>query len=503
MFTPSPQQQAVFDWIKTGRGSAFVQAVAGSGKTTTLVNALGLTTGSVFFAAYNKKIAREIENRVAPMGFGNRVRVGTFHSFGFNAWRRAHPNVKAGPDAADTKTRLMHQAVGTSEHLEACVNKLVSLAKQGGAGLFWQISNDAEWYKIVDHHDLTGDLEDPADIADAIETAQHALAWSCNAAADYIDFDDMIYMPIVTKVRMWENDWGFIDEAQDTNPARRALARRMLRANGRAVFVGDVHQAIYGFTGADADAVDVIVREFKCVDLPLTTTYRCPKKVVAYAQHFVPHIQAHASAPEGVVTRIGNPKDAWSLLDAGMVPGEDAILCRNTRPLVSLAFQLIRKGVPAHVEGRDIGRGLIALATRWKGNDVNKLRERLEAYLERETAKFNAKGQELKAQAVADRVETLFVIMQGCADINAVVDKIRGLFQDSDDGRMAPTVCLSTVHKAKGREWPRVFILGRDDYMPSPYARQAWQQEQENNLIYVAATRAQEQLVLLPKMDTA
>jgi len=53
------------------------------------------------------------------------------------------------------------------------------------------------------------------------------------------------------------------------------------------------------------------------------------------------------------------------------------------------------------------------------------------------------------------------------------------------------------VHKAKGLEWLRVFILDRDR-MPSRWARRDWQVQQEENLIYVAYTRAKEELYFLP-----
>jgi DNA helicase-2/ATP-dependent DNA helicase PcrA len=73
------------------------------------------------------------------------------------------------------------------------------------------------------------------------------------------------------------------------------------------------------------------------------------------------------------------------------------------------------------------------------------------------------------------------------------------LFQDSDDPKKPRNaVTLSTVHKSKGREWPRVFLLGQEKYMPSKYARQAWQLEQEMNLIYVAYTRAMSELIFVP-----
>ena len=69
------------------------------------------------------------------------------------------------------------------------------------------------------------------------------------------------------------------------------------------------------------------------------------------------------------------------------------------------------------------------------------------------------------------------------------------MFGDTPDGSQSPVLTLSTVHKSKGREWDRVFILGRSKYMPSPYAKQEWQQAQETNLEYVAITRAMRELI--------
>jgi superfamily I DNA/RNA helicase len=56
-------------------------------------------------------------------------------------------------------------------------------------------------------------------------------------------------------------------------------------------------------------------------------------------------------------------------------------------------------------------------------------------------------------------------------------------------------ITLCSVHKAKGLEWNRVYILGRDSLMPSKFARQKWQMDQELNLIYVAVTRAKAELI--------
>jgi superfamily I DNA/RNA helicase len=481
----SPQQEALFDWVRNGSGSVFLRARAGTGKTTTLIGAVAKMTGSVALAAYNKKIATEIGAKLQAAGIGNnQARAGTFHSFGFAAVRRVMPKVKVDERAKREAIRAETRMPGD---LEAFSMRLMSLAKQSALGLYGAVEDESRWWKMVDHHDLTSDLEEPERARDGILYAQKALQASNAMARELIDFDDMIYLPAVNSYRIWQNDWLLVDEAQDTNHARRALARKMLRPNGRSIWVGDDRQAIYGFTGADADSIDIIRRDFDCQTLPLTVTYRCPKAVVALANDIVPDIEAHESAPTGEVKTI----DAEHLV-AEELRADDAILCRKTAPLISLAYKLIKANVACHVEGREIGQGLLKLARRWKVKSLAALRDKLADYRERETEKLMAKGKETQAEALGDRIETLLVLMEGCEDVQCVVDKIGRMFQDD-----APTLTLSTVHKAKGREWNRVYILGARQFMPSPFARQDWQKVQEQNLIYVAYTRAKQMLALV------
>lgn len=493
----SPQQQAVIDFVRDGEGSAFVEAVAGAGKTTTLIGALSETTGSVAFAAYNTKIVKEIKAKTQNMGFGNRVRIGTFHSFGYNAWRHIYPKVVLEDKVKEGRT-IEHLMIPM--HLQALVFKLVGLAKQQAAGLLWQVDDHANWFKIVDHFDLAYEIEDERWITQAIEYAIKALRFHYSIGKEVINFDDMIWLPVISGCRVWQNDFVFVDEAQDTNPARRALARKMLRRDGRAIFVGDRHQAIYGFTGADSDAIDQITKDFNCKTLPLTVTYRCPKTVVQKAREVVGHIEAHETAPDGNVSYLSFEEfSKIGMANADSFhPTEDAILCRNTKPLVSTAYALIKRGIACHVEGRDIGLGLIKLVNRFQSKTLPKLRDKLVAYAEKETEKLIAKGKETQAEALNDRVETLLVIMDDntIVDVDQLRNKIMSLFLDSEN-EAKPTLTLCTVHKSKGREWKRVFLYGKEAYMPSKYARQAWQIEQEMNLIYVAYTRAMSELVMV------
>lgn len=489
-FIPSPQQRTVLNFVRDGEGSGFVEAVAGSGKTTTLIQSCAIMKGKVVFAAYNKKIADEIKAEVKAAGLTN-VKPGTFHSLGLAAWRAVYPRVKIDQKAKHEKVlQSVLDPEDFKNGIDPLVTKLISLARQRALGYIGNADDPAEWYKIVDHFGLSQEAKSPELIFRAVECAIKGLVVSNDLSRDLIDFDDMIYMPVIENIQVPQYDWVLVDEAQDTNPARRRLAQMMMAPGARAMFVGDRHQAIYGFTGADNDAIEKIVEDFNCKLLPLTTSFRCPKAVVREAQRYVAHIEAHESAPEGTCRSI----DADAMMKMTF-SATDAILCRLTRPLVKRAYELLRSGVACHVEGRDIGAGLLRLIKRYKTDDIEVLTGKLDDFREREVGRLQEKDRDAAAEALNDRVETIFVIAETCETVKELRNKIFDLFQDSEFSKK-PSMTLSTVHKSKGREWPRVFILGRE-LIPSPWAKQDWQLDQENNLIYVACTRAQDDLYIV------
>lgn len=494
-FVPSPQQANFLNWVATGSGSCVLEAVAGAGKTTTLLEAVDRTGGGVAILAYNKMIAEEIKGKLLKRGVDWKVaEAGTVHSFGFRAYRKTFPKVKVeGGKTFAVLDQMFKDA--PAHHISrthgAGIANLVSLAKQRAIGVVGSIDNRKLWNDIVDHFGLFGD-DDEEKIESIIEIAIAALKTS-NLTTDVIDFDDMVYLPLVHKVRFWRYKWVFIDEAQDTNPARRALVKALLAPFGRVVAVGDRAQAIYGFTGADADSLDLIANEFNAIRMPLTTTYRCPKAVVSFAQAWVSHIQAADTAPEGEVKSI----DVSYMISHEDLNRGSAILCRNTAPIISLAFQLIRQGVGCRVEGRDIGSGLIKLATKWKTvKTLAGLESALEKWADRQITRALAKNAAAVAQTIEDQRETLQVVIDRCREqkrdgIDHVVAAIQGIFADN----VTDMLVLSTIHKSKGREWNTVFWLDREGTLPSRYARMAWQLQQENNLCYVAATRAKQRLI--------
>lgn len=524
----SRQQATVMNWIIAGKGNLILRARAGCGKTTTLIEMVRIiieTGETVFLGAYNTAISIEIAGKLKKMGAQfPQVVSSTMHSAGNSAWKYVNPKVVLDDKKVEkilTGIRDECERLALSGHAKAAelnmkkdlcdmaetfVKKAVSLAKQRAFGFLCSYQDPQQWFDMIDHFGLEQDLEEDVDFDTVIKLCIKVYEKSLAQNKDVIDYDDMILAPLINKTRMFQYNWVLVDEAQDTNPARRALAAKMLKPGGRFVAVGDNFQAIYGFTGADNDSLELIQRAFSASELPLTLTYRCPKKIVAIAQQWVPDIEAHESNGEGVYrvlnllpTKNSEGESIPSFQDE-VLTNEDVILCRNNKPLVELAYNLIRRGIACKVEGREIGTGLAKLARRWKVKKLDILAKRLENWQKLETQKFMAKNREDLAAGIEDKYETMMVMIEklqadGKNTVEELVDFIFSLFGDTKEGETQKILTLSSIHKSKGREWKRVYILGRNKYMPNPWAVKEWQQQQERNLMYVAVTRSMNELV--------
>lgn len=219
---------------------------------------------------------------------------------------------------------------------------------------------------------------------------------------------------------------------------------------------------------------------------PLSVTYRCPKAIVELARTKVSEYEAHPSAPEGEVHRLGRN---WKPSD--IEPGS-AILCRNNAPLISLALVMISQGIPAAVRGREIGKSLVTLAKTIIKEYSPTTKDQFERCLDMWRVKKLSEGKRSEG-SVNERCDALLALVSGCGrvDVREIEAKAERLFTDK-----GATVLLSTIHKAKGLEWPTVYFLN-DWMIPSIFSRSVEALRQEDNIWYVGVTRAMKKLVFI------
>lgn len=469
-YEPSQYQWDIFNFVLAGQTHGVVEAVAGSGKTTTLETAANLLPKQnldIAFVAFNKHIARELESRL-PV----HVHVSTLHSLGFSDVRDAYRRVDVEPKKLHRLCNR-HRVNGKGY----AIRQLVSLCK---ATLLQPTEHNLEYITS------RWGLDVPLDEQNVIFAIAESVYYDSLEQENIVDYDDMIFFPASGKTPTKKFDLLFVDEAQDMNAAQLELAFKSVRPGGRIIAVGDRWQSIYGFRGADVRAIPHIIERLEARALPLSITYRCPTSHVELAQSLVPHIEAAPGAIQGKIEHI----QSGDLL--GIVRSGDLVLCRTNAPLVPAALDLIRAGVKAVILGRDIGRNLLRLMKKMQratgAEALNDLLYELEAHKRREVAKFIRQEKFMRAQSLRDRVETIFALAEGCKTVFDVESRIRKIFNDSQQG-----VTFSTVHKAKGAEAERVFIL-KPEEMPHPMASKPWEVQQEKNIKYVALTRSKREL---------
>lgn len=485
-FIPSKYQHAVYSYIKFGKGNAVVDAVAGSGKSTTIVNALRIIPShkSVLFLAFNKSIVEELKHKVGDL---SNVEVSTIHSLGCQATRKSlgskindsKYSIYIGERIDDKTLQGEMYSQFTPVQKITWKKNIRQLVDLGRVNLIFDIM---ELRDIAEKYDL--------DIVDnEIERALEIIEWGKRNYND-MDFTDMIYLPNVHDIPMRKFDWVFIDECQDLNAAQRELFLKCVKPNtGRWIAVGDLRQAIYGFAGADADSFAKLKKLPHTVKLPLSICYRCDQNIITLAQTIVPQIEWCDSALPGEVNRNCKKDD---------VKDGDMILCRITAPLVKLCMEYISKNVKAYVKGKDIGASLINMIENTECKTIHFALEEMEKELGRIIAKLmGTKICESQQEATEhpkyvtyyDKVEAIRYISQGLEKSCDVIQRIKNIFDDERDG-----ICLSTIHKSKGLENDRVFII-REDKMPLRGCMDIpWMATQEWNLCYVAYTRAKHYL---------
>lgn len=489
-FTPSKYQQAIFDFVKMEIGNGVVQACAGSGKTTTIVSALDMIPANkrVLFCAFNKRIADELQKRVPK-----HVRAATLNSIGWNILRSMKSDCKLDAKKNDAMVyAAAKKAMGEGQQTEIYVNevkyamsKLIGLAKANLLN-----PNDPQDMEKLENMMLDGDSDLTANDFPVLE-ASYKLA--CNTLS-IVDFDDQIFQPVARKWVKGQYDFVMVDEAQDLSTAQMELVLGLCRAGGRVVAVGDRRQAIYAFRGADFTAMDKLQEALSAKELPLSVCYRCPKTVVSVAKEIAPEIESSPEAPEGAVKHMA----VQAMMDTVKIG--DFILSRTNAPLLGMAFKLVAKRIPAKVLGADVAVTLVNTLKRLAGMKkagqkysedtalviANAIQERDE-----QVSKFLALNKVRRAAMVQEKYDTIINLASVAPTTTECIEFIHNVFTNTAGG----AVTLSSIHKAKGLEADKVYLLTAN--LPHPLAQTEAAIVQEKNLKYVGITRAKQELVLV------
>ena len=287
-----------------------------------------------------------------------------------------------------------------------------------------------------------------------------------------------------------------IDEAQDMGKDDFRLVQALMRQNEemRVIAVGDDDQNIYGFRGSDSRYMLSLVEQDGAKLYEMTDNYRSAKAVVDCANRYVLRIPCrlkHTSI-KSATGEDGKVMTLKSLLDAEIkVKGSTAILTRTNEETMTVAYDLEQRGLHATVVQSMGGFRFGNLAeVRYF---LKQLGGKDDVVIPKE--KWNeAKRRTLETYASSTCINILqhFFSDFEITHQSYYRSDLREYIYESDieDFIAADdkSVYVSTIHKAKGREFETVYLLS-----PIPDGKDV------NNMraYYVGLTRAKRNLYLV------
>lgn len=424
---PTELQQAIIDAFAAGHSFA-VKAVAGAGKTSTIAMAWRACPKPGLALAFNKRNAEDLSTALPKS-----ATCMTLNGFGHRAWIRAFRATLDQHKCLKLAEELNHELAWD---IAAAVSLLkANLLVPPGSQAPATPGYEARAMEVLGN----SDLDVPLEAATAVLRQSIRMAYQGR-----IDYDDQIYMTVITGTAVPAHPLVVIDEAQDLTPAQQELVRRAVGKTGQLVVVGDPCQAIYAWRGASRSSFYDLSTGLPI--LPLSESFRLPKAVARVAQRYVPELRPRPEAPEGQV-----------LTSSPILPG-DTVIARTNRVLIAQAYVLLRNGLLPDYRGRNFLRGLKRLLKRYPTYDAAR-----------------AWADTAANETQQDQAASLMTIFEVAARESLTPDQ--ALARLSAEG----TVVLSTIHRAKGLEWPRVHVIE----MPTS----------DVNLAYVAVTRAKDTLI--------
>lgn len=484
--TLTEEQQAIIDFFLYQEGNLQIEARAGTGKTT-MLKLLGSCLSpsqqdSTIALVFNKRMADELRDKMD-------CSVMTLNGFGFKALRnfirqRCEPKANRVSLIVSRICRDLDEPDAWSPIKSlAVMAKVHGLLPKSAPGFGKGLVPDTEeaWIELAEACQIS---PEGFEWSFLIDQARKVLAKSLrDAFQGQIDFDDQIYIPVCYRLQFDSPSLLLVDEAQDLNPIQIEMVRRARPK--RFICVGDPHQAIYQFRGADRTAFETLGQTFDCHHLPLTVSFRCPQKIIRLAQDLVPDIKALPDAPEGEIHNLLH----WNINDPRF---GDTILCRTNYPLLKIAFSMLRHRLPFTYQGRDMAQGLKSLTKKIsKACSYDLFQTQLEAWKTTEAEALISRGDD--PEPVYDRASCLKFLAQEAKDFPELLQFIETIF-----GQNARGPLLSSIHRYKGFEADTVWFVDRHKAI-SRFAQEhgGWPLEQDTNCVYVGLTRARSRLIFV------
>lgn len=486
-FIASPKQEVIFDTWQNEDLNILIGAVAGSGKTTTLLQLLNLCQYKTLFLAFNKSVQEEIQYKIDQKGL-KQGKALTIHSLGFSA----------------IKNKFNRVNVNKGKNFE-----LVKMVQARNKSLFKKYTWKDRFrisYTLMDMNDisrlfLTEDIsiikqhfksmdKDMLEVEDLPELWEDFLTVRKDCYTNKvveIDFIDMIFIPVEQKLHIPINPYYLmVDEAQDLNLCQHTLISNLIEQGDikKWIAVGDRNQSIYGFSGAYSTSFDMFLDKPGTVELPLDICYRSATSIIDVANEVYDVMQAFKTE-EGIVDKI---------YSAEAIKDESMIICRNSGPLINLYFELLGLGKSCYIKGEDILNSIIRFAKPYNSSIITTAKAEMDiklSSLEKDKTDNGKYKHFLFKQNLENFKKLVSHLANDSMTVDTFINKVKAIFVDKKNAIM-----LCTIHKSKGLEADIVYILN-ENLIPSRFANSTEQLRQEKNLKYVARTRAKKELYFL------
>ena len=516
----------------TWGGPLCVLAGAGTGKTRALTHRIahGVAEGKyqpeqVLALTFTTKAASEMGQRLRALGVQG-VATRTFHSAALRQLQHFWPTITGGrlPDIAPSKAPLIAK---TLDQLSLSVDTAVVR----------DLAGDIEWRKV---HAYT--LEDyrvkraalgkslPGGLSLEVVASIHERYEQVKDELSRIDFEDVLLgtlgmleteQRVVDRVRAQYGVF-LVDEYQDVSPVQQKLLEVWLGSREDLVVVGDASQTIYSFAGASSSYLLEFPERYPQGTLvKLERNYRSGEHIVRAANHIMLGrpgaltLEAQGGSPEPIHRHIARTDEAEAryvattikgLIDEGASPDGIAVLIRFGAQSLEIESALRAQGIGVRIHGATpffeethVKRALMEI----RGAAVAGVQGSLAQVVEDILFGLGLQGEAPDHQGAErnrhDDLAALRALAQSMPSGSTVAD-FSDLLADRAGAGDAPAVgavTITTVHSAKGREWPVVCVVGLTEGMfPISYATTDEAIEEERRLFYVAVTRARDALYL-------